>query len=166
MPMYIIQFKARPMPAHPKGNQYEGAFVTCWIQRDSQIEAETIARRMIADEHWMILGLEDSFSVTKGTHLPLGYTDYSYKMAFMYFGIFAALPALCLARLWRGRMAVLLLTALLPVSLLAAGVVARVEERTFIARYQDVGVGPTPRWTVSMHWLSYDREAQRLNGSD
>jgi hypothetical protein len=99
-------------------------------------------------------------------HLFLGYSEHTCQSAFLYFGLLAATPALCLARLWRRRLAVLFLTALLPVCLIAAGVVASLEERQFIARYHDVGVGPTARWTVSMHWLSYDRDAQRLNGSD
>jgi hypothetical protein len=47
-----------------------------------------------------------------------------------------------------------------------AGVVASVEEQLFIYKYRDTGVGATARWTVSNHWLSYDRDAQRLNGSD
>jgi hypothetical protein len=99
-------------------------------------------------------------------HLLLGYSEPTYKSAFLYFAMLAATPALCLARLWRRRLAILFLTALLPVCLIAAGVVASIEERQFIARYRDVGVGPTARRTVSMHWLSYDRDARRLNGSD
>ena len=44
--------------------------------------------------------------------------------------------------------------------------VAGIEERVFVIKYRDTGVGPTPRWTVGTHWLAYDRDTGRLYGSD
>jgi O-antigen ligase len=87
-------------------------------------------------------------------------------MALYYFGLFAVVPTLSLLRLWRQRVAVALVIVVLPLSLFAAAVVAGVEEHLFIQKYRDTGVGPTPRWTVSNHWLSYDRVAGKLHGSD
>lgn len=38
-------------------------------------------------------------------------------------------------------------------------------EHQFVQRHRD-GVGPTARWAVSDHWLSYDARTQILSGSD
>jgi hypothetical protein len=52
------------------------------------------------------------------------------------------------------------------VSLALASLVAGFEERQFVKLHRAHGIGPTPRWTVSHHWLSYDVEKQQLYGSD
>ena len=94
------------------------------------------------------------------------FTRYTISMALTFFGLFAVVPTLSLLRLWPQRVAVALVIACLPLSLTTAAVVAGVEEPLFVQKYRDTGVGTTPRWTVSNHWLSYDRETRRLNGSD
>ena len=101
-----------------------------------------------------------------GRTMAPGFTRYTVSMALTYFAIFALLPGLSLIRLWRPRLAFSLVTLLLPVSLGAAALVAEFEEQSFVRTHRGTGVGPTARWTVSHHWLSYDREAQRLDGSD
>ena len=88
------------------------------------------------------------------------------SMALLSFVLFAAAPTISIVRLWRPRVALILMAAILPVSLLTAATVAAVEEHLFIQKYRDTSVGPTPRWTVSNHWLSYDHKTQRLEGSD
>jgi glucose dehydrogenase len=93
-------------------------------------------------------------------------TRYTVSMALASFGLFAVVPSLSLLRLWTRRAALVLVIAVLPLSLVAASVVAGIEERIFAQKHRDTGVGPTPRWTVSNHWLSYDRDTQHLNGSD
>ncbi len=95
-----------------------------------------------------------------------GLTRLNVISALGYFVTFALLPGTCLVRLWPLRKGLVVFAALLPVSLAAAMLVAGIEECLFVQKYGSTGVGPTPRWTVSTHWLSYDREAQRLDGSD
>ncbi len=75
-------------------------------------------------------------------------------------------PSVALLRFWSNRSAVVLLLALFPVAFLMAASVAGAEEYLFVRKYQNTGVGPTNRWIVSMHWLSYDKDAHRLYGSD
>jgi hypothetical protein len=87
-------------------------------------------------------------------------------MALFFFGGFAALPFMSLLRLWRRRVAVAIIVAALPASLGLAASVASFEEYRFVQHHCDSGVGPTARWTVSNHWLSYDAKEQKLYGSD
>ena len=75
-------------------------------------------------------------------------------------------PGLCLLRLWRWKFGAILLGSLLPVGFALALVVAGIEERLFVIKYRDNGIGPTPRWMVGTHWLAYDRDTRRLYGSD
>jgi hypothetical protein len=90
---------------------------------------------------------------------------YTFRMALLHFSIFAALPMLALLRGWEGRARVLLCSLTLPVGFICACAVAAFEEFQFVAQHPS-GVGPTPRWTVSHHWLSYDSASGQLNGSD
>ena len=87
-------------------------------------------------------------------------------MALFYFGIYGIVPGLCLLRLWRWKFGAILLGSLLPVGFALALVLAGIEERVFVIKYRDTGVGPTPRWTVGTHWLAYDHDTGRLYGSD
>lgn len=90
---------------------------------------------------------------------------YTFKMALFCFTLFAALPTLALLRGWQGRARVLVCSLMLPVAFVCACSVAAFEESQFIAQHR-AGVGPTPRWTVSHHWLSYDSATGELYGSD
>ena len=101
-----------------------------------------------------------------GRTMQPGLTGYTVGMAFTVFAIYGWWPGIALFRLWRSRTAVGLLCALLPVGLALAAVVAGTEEYLFVRKYHDTGVGVTKRWTVSNHWLSYDKAAHRLDGSD
>jgi hypothetical protein len=100
-----------------------------------------------------------------GRTMEPGFTAYTIRMALFVFGLYATLPAVALLRIWPGRVRVVLIASVFPVSLAAAALVASFEEYQFIQRHQR-GVGPTARWTVSHHWLAYDAETQRLYGSD
>ena len=92
-------------------------------------------------------------------------SSYTVSMALLHVSIFAALPTMALLRGWQGIARVLLCFLVLPVALIGACSVAAFEERQFIAQHSS-GVGPTPRWTVSHHWLSYDSSTGQLDGSD
>ena len=101
-----------------------------------------------------------------GRTMAPGLTLYTAGMALVISGQVALLPALSLLRLWQGRPRVILTAAVLPVGLAVACAVAAAEEHVFIRIHQEAGCGPTPRWTVSNHWLSYDPETRILDGSD
>jgi len=101
-----------------------------------------------------------------GRTMQPGLTGYTVGMALSVFVIYGCWPGIALFRLWRPKIAAGLLCALLPVAFTLAAVVAGTEEYLFIRKYHDTGVGVTKRWTVSNHWLSYDKDAHRLDGSD
>jgi hypothetical protein len=101
-----------------------------------------------------------------GRTVEPGITRGNTTMVLLYFGIYGIVPGLCLLRLWRLKLGAILLGSLLPVGFALALIVAGIEERVFVIKYRDMGIGPTPRWTVGTHWLAYDRDAGRLYGSD
>lgn len=101
-----------------------------------------------------------------GRVMGAGLTHHTLTMAISAFGIFAALPLLSFLRMWPLRLALLLITAALPICLGLALLAAEVEERSFISRYRESGVGPTPRWTDPNSWLSYDAQTRQLTGTD
>jgi hypothetical protein len=90
---------------------------------------------------------------------------YTLRMALLHFGIFAALPTIALIRGWQGGSRALVCSLILPVAFVCACSVAAFEESRFISQHGS-GIGPTPRWTVSNHWLAYDPATDRLYGSD
>ena len=110
-----------------------------------------------------ILGFELCLSARV---MGAGLTHYTFGMAISAFTWFAALLVLPFLRMWPLRSALLLIVAALPVCLGLALVTAEIEERTFIYRHGDSGIGPTPRWTDRNSWLSYDPHTQRLSGAD
>lgn len=101
-----------------------------------------------------------------GRTMEPGLSSYTVGMAFATFCLYGIWPAFALFRLWRSRVAVVLACLLVPVGFALAAAMAGTEEYLFVRKYQNSGIGPTARWTVSMHWLSYDRETQQLHGSD
>ncbi|OAI55959.1 hypothetical protein AYO49_05020 [Verrucomicrobiaceae bacterium SCGC AG-212-N21] len=72
MPMYFFQTKVRPKDTHPKIGEYWGAMVNCWIQRESQPEAEAVARDWIDAEHWHLTEFEEAMVITRETQQPGG----------------------------------------------------------------------------------------------
>jgi hypothetical protein len=72
MSMFYFIFDARPTPKNPKHGTYGGASVSCWVQRDTQAEAEAVARRWITERHWAITAMEEATFITKETQLPAG----------------------------------------------------------------------------------------------
>jgi hypothetical protein len=101
-----------------------------------------------------------------GRTMQPGLTRYTIGMALTVFAIYGLWPSVALFRVWRPKIAVGILFTLLPVALALSAAVAGTEEYLFVRKYQDTGVGVTKRWTVSNHWLSYDKDARRLDGSD
>jgi hypothetical protein len=101
-----------------------------------------------------------------GRTVEPGITRGNVSMMLLYFGIYGFAPGLCLLRLWRLKFGAIFLGSLLPVGFAIALITAGIEEQMFVIKHRDTGVGPTPRWTVGTHWLAYDRDTERLYGSD
>ena len=72
MPMFFFQFEVRPKQTHPKRTEYGGAMVNCWIQRDTQSQAEAVARGWIGGEDWRIVSVEQASLITRETQLAAG----------------------------------------------------------------------------------------------
>jgi hypothetical protein len=70
--MYHFIFDALPTSENPKFGTYGGATVGCWVQRETQREAESVARAWIGDQHWTITSLEEASIITRDTQLPAG----------------------------------------------------------------------------------------------
>jgi hypothetical protein len=95
-----------------------------------------------------------------------GISRATFIFALQVFILYGLLPGVVLLRLWPLRLGATFLVALFPVGFLLAATVAGAEEYLFVQKYHESGTGPTPRWTVSNHWLAYDKEKKRLYGSD
>lgn len=65
MPMFFFQFEVRPKETHSKREQYAGATVSCWVLRDTQNQAEAVARGWIGDEDWRITRVETATPMTR-----------------------------------------------------------------------------------------------------
>ncbi len=74
MPTYYFRFAAQPKDSNPESKICGGAMINCWIVRDSQSEAESYARGSIADEDWIITGLEDASEITRESQAQPGLT--------------------------------------------------------------------------------------------
>jgi hypothetical protein len=95
-----------------------------------------------------------------------GLTGATFGIALMSFLLYGSWPGLALLRLWPAPYGRTLFIVLFPLAFLLAASTAGTEEYFFVRKYRDTGVGPTPRWTVHNHWLAYDKENHRLDGSD
>jgi hypothetical protein len=65
MPIFFFQFEVRPKRTHPKRDQYGGAMVNCWILRDTQSQAEAVARCWIGDDDWRVTRIEQATEMTR-----------------------------------------------------------------------------------------------------
>ena len=101
-----------------------------------------------------------------GRTMEVGLTVTTIGMAITCFLIYGVWPGVMLLRIWPIRVGILLFCLLLPASFAIAHVVAATEEYLFVQKHKATGVGPTARWTISQHWLAYDKEHKRLDGSD
>ena len=72
MPTFYFCFKARPKQGSAEAKQSGGAFINCWIIRDTIEQAESQARGAIADEDWRITKVEEACEMTRETQLPEG----------------------------------------------------------------------------------------------
>jgi hypothetical protein len=70
--MFHFRYEVRPKRTHSGFADYGGAMASCWIERDTFADAESVARGWIADEDWLIIATEFADLITKETQLPNG----------------------------------------------------------------------------------------------
>ena len=63
MPIFFFEFEARPKVEHPKASLCGGAFINCWVVRDTLHQAEAVARVLVDDSGWV-----EASANLKGTH--------------------------------------------------------------------------------------------------
>jgi hypothetical protein len=63
--MFFFQFEVRPKKTNPEREQYAGAIVNGWVLRDTQSQAEAVARGWIGDEDWRIIRVEVARPITR-----------------------------------------------------------------------------------------------------
>jgi hypothetical protein len=72
MPMFHFRYEAMPKQTHPKHAEYAGAMICCWIQRETQADAESVARGLIGDKDWRITKMEHAGLITRETQSSEG----------------------------------------------------------------------------------------------
>jgi hypothetical protein len=65
MPMFFFQFEVRPKQTHPNRDRYGCAMANCWVMRETQAQAEAVARGWIGDQDWRIIHAEQATLMTK-----------------------------------------------------------------------------------------------------
>lgn len=53
MPVFLLRFQASPLTDRTADN-VGGAYINCWVQRDTMVEADEAARELITDQGWVI----------------------------------------------------------------------------------------------------------------
>ena len=64
MAMHFFTFLAQPTPNAEEFANFEGAYVHCWILKDSREEAQARAADLIREYGWSVENLEDFGTVT------------------------------------------------------------------------------------------------------
>ena len=72
MPMYYFRFEVRPSRVSADFGKSGGALVNCWVLRDTQSQAEAVAKTWIAEDDWIITGVEYAGRMTKEEQSPAG----------------------------------------------------------------------------------------------
>ncbi|MDF1503847.1 hypothetical protein [Roseisolibacter sp. H3M3-2] len=67
--MYFIIIEAVPRPAHPRRDEFGGAFAACWVATDDAVVAEREARAVLADAEWEPRDVEDHFPVERAQYV-------------------------------------------------------------------------------------------------
>ena len=65
MPVFILIIHARPENNNPEFSEVAGAYVNCFIERETFDLAEQIAIKFLKDEYWIPIELEESYMVTE-----------------------------------------------------------------------------------------------------
>lgn len=108
-----------------------------------------------------------SYAMTlQGRTMGTGLDFHTVKYTAIFFALFGLPSHLVMLRLFRRPAAYRAIALGAFASISGALAVASVEEMLFVAKHRHTGAGPTPRWTIPHHWMSYDAGNHKLEGSD
>jgi hypothetical protein len=62
MHIFYIQFEAEPQPKSEAFGSCGGAYVNCWVQASSELEAIVKASAAVSESGWKILSVEEECS--------------------------------------------------------------------------------------------------------
>jgi len=65
VPIYFLNFLAKPQPEADSYGDAAGAYVNCWIGATKQSEAEALAKQYIREYGWSVESKEDAFKVSR-----------------------------------------------------------------------------------------------------
>lgn len=65
MALYYFQYETRPIPDSEINDGIGGAFVNCWIQSDSGVDAAQLAEQAVYDNELEIIEVMEARSVTR-----------------------------------------------------------------------------------------------------
>jgi hypothetical protein len=63
--MFYFLIEVKPSPDNPEASELGGAFVSCWIERPTLEEAESVALRMISEARWDVVTIEKRFPIDR-----------------------------------------------------------------------------------------------------
>ena len=66
--MTLLQYHARPKEKPVNSDDISGAYINCWINDDNQKEAERRAIKMMDENGWAVLTLDEASSVTSSDY--------------------------------------------------------------------------------------------------
>ena len=67
--MYFIILEAKPSPAHPREQEFAGAFAACWVATDDPAVAEREARSVLVDAGWEAHAVDEHYPVERERYL-------------------------------------------------------------------------------------------------
>jgi hypothetical protein len=65
MPVFILMIHAKPDDGNPQVSQIAGAYVNCFIERDTFQGAEETALKFLKEENWIPIALEEGYEVNE-----------------------------------------------------------------------------------------------------
>ena len=69
MIIYYVMVEAVPNRNNPESKEYSGAYINCWIQADTPVDAVKKVKEYIHKENWDFVKIEDIFSVQRELYL-------------------------------------------------------------------------------------------------
>ena len=111
-----------------------------------------------------VLWLSWEFAVG-GRSMGPGFSFFKNIHPLVYFLLVIIPPLLCLA-FWGLRRGGVMISAAVVLILVAAHCACTIEERMFVEKHKEAGIGPTPRHFDRNSWLAYDAATGKLTGAD
>lgn len=69
MAVYILMIKAKPTHNNPRHSEVAGAYVNCFIERQTFELAEEVALKFLKEKCWVPVKLEESYEVTEADYV-------------------------------------------------------------------------------------------------